>query len=573
MSQANLWAALQQSALVGAERLAVPSIFTQGMDRSAPASQQALQAALLQPADSKAVQVLRATAVAAVLERAGWQPGSAQPQQAAAAIAAPVPPPAEESRPAPQGEPLLGLLGEVLQGNAPELLALALASLDEAGQRLPYPLLVAALHQGRQSVELRQWLTPVLGERGRWLAAQNPQWAYAHGVQETADAEQIWQEGSLEQRVALLAQQRATDPEGARTRLEASLKELSARERAPMVQSLARGLSADDEALLEKLLGDRSKDVRESAASLLSCLPQSPHSQRMGAWLQAMLSQDAKGDWQIEPPEEGNKDWERDGITLQPPAYIKGQRAWWLQQLVALTPLDFWQQQLGKTPEQLWEWSRRSDWKTALRQGWLTALRAQRNVRWLPLIQSMESDSRSSDVLPLLMAELSAAERETQWLAQLQAKLGKSAFIDAIQRIDEAMGPTDLLSPAISSWLLDALLGTLQSRQPAGNWHSWQADQAILACARRLQTCDLQRFAQLWRAPRVAAPAEPDPAEDANALVVPEAATEAEAAKLKQEQQARLERSRLRPWDDAQVLAQLNRIVDLRLALQAAQPA
>ena len=371
----------------------------------------------------------------------------------------------------------------------------------------------------------------------------------------------------------MLQQQRDTDPAAARARLEASLKELSARERAPMVQSLARGLSADDEALLEKLLGDRSKEVRESAASLLSCLPQSPHSQRLAAWLQAMLSQDAKGDWQIEPPEEGNKDWERDGITLQPPAYIKGQRAWWLQQLVALTPLDFWQQQLGKTPEQLWEWSRRSDWKTALRQGWLTALRAQRDVRWLPLIQSMESDSRSSDVLPLLMAELSAAERETQWLAQLQAKLGKSAFIDAIQRIDEAMGPTDLLSPAISSWLLDALLGTLQSRQPAGNWHSWQADQAILACARRLQTCDLQRFAQLWRAPRVAAPAEPDPAEDANALVVPEAATEAEAAKLKQEQQARLERSRLRPWDDAQVLAQLNRIVDLRLALQAAQPA
>ncbi|MEF9963485.1 MAG: DUF5691 domain-containing protein [Comamonas sp.] len=573
MSQANLWAALQQSALVGAERLAVPAIFTQGMDRSAPASQQALQAALLQPADSKAVQVLRATAVAAVLERAGWQPGAAQPQRAAAAIAASVPPPAEESRPAPQGEPLLGLLGEVLQGNAPELLALALASLDEAGQRLPYPLLVAALHQGRQSVELRQWLTPVLGERGRWLAAQNPQWAYAHGVQETADAEQIWQEGSLEQRVALLQQQRDTDPAAARARLEASLKELSARERAPMVQSLARGLSADDEALLEKLLGDRSKDVRESAASLLSCLPQSPHSQRMGAWLQAMLSQDAKGEWQIEPPEEGNKDWERDGVTLLPPAYIKGQRAWWLQQLVALTPLDFWQQQLGKTPEQLWEWSRRSDWKTALRQGWLTALRAQRNVRWLPLIQSMESDSRSSDVLPLLMAELSAAERETQWLVQLQAKLGKSAFIDAIQRIDEAMGPTDLLSPAISSWLLDALLGTLQSRQPAGNWHSWQADQAILACARRLQACDLQRFAQLWRAPHAAAPAEPDPAEDANALVVPEGATEAEAAKLKQEQQARLERSRLRPWDDAQVLAQLNRIVDLRLALQAAQPA
>lgn len=568
MSHANLWAALQQSALVGAERLALPAIFSQGIDRTAPASQQALQAALLLPADSKAVQLLRATAVAAVLERAGWRPAT----PAAAALAAALPPPAAESRPAPQGEQLLRLLGEVLQGHAPELLALALASLDEAGQRLPYALLVDALHQGRQSVELRQWLTPVLGERGRWLAAQNPQWAYAHGVQETADAEQIWQEGSLEQRVALLQQQRATDPAGARARLEASLKELGARERAPMVQSLARGLSADDEALLEKLLGDRSKEVRESAASLLARLPQSPHSQRMGAALQAMLSQDAKGEWQIEPPQEGHKDWERDGVTLQPPAYIKGHRAWWLQQLVELTPLDFWHRHLDKTPEQLWEWSRRSDWKSALRQGWIAALRAQRDVRWLPLIQSMESDSRSSDVLPLLMAELSAEERETQWLAQLQAKLGKSAFIEAIHRIDESMARTALLSPAMSSWLLEALLSTLQARQPAGNWHSWQADHAILACARRLQVGDLERFAQLWRAPRAPAPAEPTATDDA-ALVVPEGSTEADIAKLKQEQQARLERSRLRPWDDEQVLTQLNRIVDLRLALQAAQPA
>ena len=61
----------------------------------------------------------------------------------------------------------------------------------------------------------------------------------------------------------------------------------------------------------------------------------------------------------------------RDGVTLQPPSYVKGQRGWWLQQLVELAPIAFWHQSLDKSPEQLWEWSRRSDWKTALRQGWL----------------------------------------------------------------------------------------------------------------------------------------------------------------------------------------------------------
>ena len=49
MSQANLWTALQQSALVGADRLAVPAILTTA-DASTPASVQTVQIALQQPA-------------------------------------------------------------------------------------------------------------------------------------------------------------------------------------------------------------------------------------------------------------------------------------------------------------------------------------------------------------------------------------------------------------------------------------------------------------------------------------------------------------------------------------------
>src|SRR3989442_11450638 len=91
----------------------------------------------------------------------------------------------------------------------------------------PYTTL---FRSGRQSVELRQWLAPVLGERGRWLGALNPQWGYASGVEETADPELVWQEGSVEQRLALLRSERATDAAKARTRLEGSLKELGAKD-------------------------------------------------------------------------------------------------------------------------------------------------------------------------------------------------------------------------------------------------------------------------------------------------------------------------------------------------------
>jgi hypothetical protein len=565
MSQTNLWTALQQSALVGADRLAVPVILTTA-DVSTPVSVQAVQMALQQPATSSAAQVLRASAVAAVLERTGWVPGS-QIQLKVPLIAPAMPAP--ESRQAPDDAKLESLIEAIITEGPQDMLAPSFAFLDQVGQRLPYGLLVSALNQGRQSTELREWLLPVLGERGRWLAVQNPQWVYAAGVQETADPEQIWQEGSITQRVSLLETERTSDPAKARARLEASLKELNAKERAPMVAALHAGLSMDDEPLLEKLLADRSKEVRENAAQLLTRLPTSAHSQRITAWLQSMLSQDAKGEWQIEPPTEGNKDWERDGIALQLPAYVKGERSWWLQQLVMLAPIDFWRQTLDKSPEQLWEWSRRSDWKSALRQGWLRALDTQHDLRWLPLLQSMESDSRAQALLPPLLEQLTTEQREALWLDRLQRKQGQGALIDSVNNIDDSMGLVDVLSPTISQWIVDALYTATRGKQAQGNWHSWQADRAVLACAKRLHASVLPRFADLWRMPvpeadlPVTEPKEPvqGPNAEANAEVI---------AKLKAEQEARHARARLRPWDDERVLQQLNRIVDLRMALAAA---
>ena len=566
MSQANLWTALQQSALVGAERLAVPAILTTP-DVSTPASVQAVQIALQQPAVSVAAQVLRASAAAAVFERAGWVPGSQIQLKApltAPAMAAP------ESRSAPDDAQLESLVEAIITEGPQDQLTPTFEVLNGAGLRLPHGLLVSALNQGRQSTELREWLLPVLGERGRWLATQNPQWAYAAGVQETANPEQIWQEGSIAQRVSLLEAERETDPAQARARLEASLKELNAKERAPMVAALHVGLGMDDEPLLEKLLADRSKEVRENAAQLLTRLPASAHSQRITAWLRAMLSRDDKGEWQIEPPTEGNKDWERDGIALQLPAYVKGERSWWLQQLVALAPIDFWRQALDKSPEQLWDWSRRSDWKSALRQGWLKALDTQHDLRWLPLLQSMESDSRAQALLPPLLEQLTTEQREALWLDRLQRKQGQSALIDSVNNIDDSMGAVDVLSPAISQWIVDALYTATRGKQVQGNWHSWQADQAVLACAKRLHASVLQRFADLWRVP---APEDDLPAaseEPKEAVQGPNAEANAEViAKLKAEQEARRARARLRPWDDERVLQQLNRIVDLRMALAA----
>ena len=115
-------------------------------------------------------------------------------------------------------------------------------------------------------------------------------------------------------------------------------------------------------------------------------------------------------------------------------------------------------------------------------------------------------------------------------------------------------------SLSMSERLMDELDKALGGRQVTGNWHGWQADQALLACARRLHAAVLPRFAQLWRKPAAGSATKADP----------DSTTAAGGIALTPEQQARLERARLRPWDDERVLAQLERCVELRGALHAA---
>ena len=109
---------------------------------------------------------------------------------------------------------------------------------------------------------------------------------------------------------------------------------------------------------------------------------------------------------------------------------------------------------------------------------------------------------------------------------------------------------------------------------------------ALAARVDGLHPAVLPRFVRLWRQPpqaeELAVPQQPEAAAPSGlaglwkklvskvADATEEVAAVAEESTLTPEQQARLERARLRPWDDERVLEQLNRITDLRMALHAA---
>jgi hypothetical protein len=218
--------------------------------------------------------LLNAAAIVAAAWRAGAGPGPAPP----------LPPPAaaEMQKPAPPGAQ--ALLARLLGGEMPPVLPewLRMAAAPTRNMRAPHELLPELLEAGRRERSLRELVLPVLGQRGRWLAALNQEWRYAAGAAlELARAEEQWQTGTLEERVLLLTELRRHDPALARTLVESTWTVDPPEQRARFLECFAANLSLDDEPFLEAALDDKRKPIRTGAAGLLAALPESRLVQRM----------------------------------------------------------------------------------------------------------------------------------------------------------------------------------------------------------------------------------------------------------------------------------------------------
>lgn len=243
------------------------------------------------------------------------------------------------------------------RGTAPdlgELLPQWLAAANERGYRAPAELLPALLDGARARTDLRPQALAFAGPRGLWLARLNPEWRFAlRGAQgsgvlpDPGDAEHIqllWDEGLFAERVALLGAVRRYDPGAGRALLAATWSTERAEDRLMFLDSLRGGLSDADEPFLERALSDRSRNVRATAAELLSALPGSALAARMARRAATCVSLDRTGEGvsiAVEAPHECDAAMQRDGVAPKPPAG-RGERSWWLGQLVESAPLDTW---------------------------------------------------------------------------------------------------------------------------------------------------------------------------------------------------------------------------------------
>lgn len=413
--------------------------------------------------------LLRAGGLLAAYRRAGYRPKLSE-----AVLPAPAEP--EEKLPVPDllAQDLMVMLGGEYRDALPEWLQGA----ADRGWRIPEEHLVELLEFGRGHPEIRNFLLPLLGKRGRWLAAQNPEWKYALQIsifeiesaldeeEEYSSVENIWQTGTKEERTALVHGLRRTDPAQARALVESTWKQDAAAERAEFLSAFASGLSMEDEPFLESALDDKRKEVRVTAQDLLLGLPESRLCRRMWERIQALVrletsetaeaSAESSGSlWNrlrtlvsakpapkrtdkivVTLPEACDKTMIRDGIEAKVSYSGIGEKTWWLTQMLQRIPLSLWSRNWERTPAEIVAANLDPEWQKPLLDAWTAALRKSRDLEWAPALfaswleqqpSAMTTDTIWQELLPNDVFE--AGIQHLLDRPDMQVHYGSSAFV------------------------------------------------------------------------------------------------------------------------------------------------
>uniref|UniRef100_UPI002A83D073 DUF5691 domain-containing protein n=1 Tax=Streptomyces sp. CRN 30 TaxID=3075613 RepID=UPI002A83D073 len=335
------------------------------------------------------------------------------------------------------------------RSTAPDLMELLpqwLATANARGFAAPPEALPALLDAARGRTDLRPAALAFAGPRALWLARLNPDWRFAlraapgggARLPDSRDADRVrrlWQEGLFAERVALLASLRAREPVAARELLQSTWATERAEDRLMFLDSLRTRLEAADEPFLEEALGDRSRNVRATAAELLTALPGSALAARMADRAGSCVAVDHTRDAPVivvEPPHECDAGMERDGVVAKAPAG-RGERSWWLGQLVEGAPLGSWSRRLGgRTPEDIVVLPVADDWQGELHAAWCRAAVRQRDADWSRALlgepsvpQAAGPGAVSLAERAKLLATLGAGERSA-WVAGFIAAHGLS---------------------------------------------------------------------------------------------------------------------------------------------------
>ncbi|MBN2002988.1 MAG: hypothetical protein JXA21_06495 [Anaerolineae bacterium] len=448
------WNDLLAAALVGAGR-------TSSKPVSGPATPDApLDATLAQlPSEQSPEQRLLSEAgVIALWRHAGAGPHTTD---------APLPPASAPDEAPPCPESASAALARLIRGDFPSavcyehLLPEWLDLLDAHGYALPHRWLPELLNLARELPDLYLRILPRLDARGRWLAAQHPEW---RGL--LTEAEPVaWETADTRSRLALLRSLRRTDPARAREMLDITWKQERANEREAFLETFEVGLGPDDEPLLEASLDDRGRGVRAKAAALLACLPDSALVQRMKQRLAPLfkLQREAKGAslpknayFKVTLPKECDAAMTRDGMNDSPPQGT-GKRIWRMIQMLGVVPPAFWSETWQLTPAELVRLADTSgdppgEHAGMILAGWAWATVRYRDAAWAEALLQRWMENPNSTFSGRLaeLVKLIPPEKMDAWLIERLKQFREQ--IEGVKDVKEDFGLLDMLQSFERPW-------------------------------------------------------------------------------------------------------------------------
>ncbi|HEY3229975.1 MAG TPA: DUF5691 domain-containing protein, partial [Roseiflexaceae bacterium] len=336
----------------------------------------------------------------------------------------------------------------------PDVLAEWLKLAVARGGRVPHAYLPDLLdHAADCDGKIQDLVVEVGGERLAWLAGLDAEseWRFAAHL----DAREALTFGNRELRTRALRRLRKQDPAQARALLIEALANETGEARGQLLATLEIGLAADDEPLLEEALGDSRREARQVALRLIRALPASRFGQRWAARARGVI--DIKKSrlgtkLQIHPPAPAEPTWIADGLDPRPPKDV-GEKAWLLQQVLALAPPSSW-------PISIIDAVQSSDWAQPALAGLGQAAAAYRDADWTEaLLLTWARATLKREIAPLNASAL------FQSLAAARAEIVLRRLLDTAPAAAPPLA-TDwqqLWSPEFSRYFIGRLPALLQA--------------------------------------------------------------------------------------------------------------
>lgn len=429
------------------------------------------EAMLEAPDASPSLRLLYAAGVRALEHTIGRLPSSELP----------LPAPAELDPRPPCRPRAAALVQQLLSGSHDGLLPETLERIHAAGQRLPHALLPLAL--GVRRAELRAKVRPLLGPRGRWLAAHSPSFAWALEVPSSLEAlARAWAEGTAAVRRDALDKGRRLDAGVALSWLIDTWAHEKADDRAVFVGVLEVGLSPADEPFLERALDDRSAKVRSGAAQLLARLPSSTFVARMKARAVGAL-QLRKQQLVVHDPQPAPRDGLPEGAEL------RGLRL--AAVLAAVSPADE-ARRLGLSAEALLALARRTTDLSSLAEGWSRAAVRLGDAEWALALWATWATADDKTIDKSL-----AGEHMQALLGVLPAEQAAGALSALLERpaLDRPIGAFLVAVPTPwPSALAERYLAGLTRAQGQVSPRASELMSALAHAVRALSPADLARY-------------------------------------------------------------------------------